>query len=297
MCKRSFRHEPVVFFEIPGSLSGINFSADIADIGLSGRIAISKWISDENLSNKTPYLDQEIWSNFKDNRPLSISEKLENVLRAHFEFANEPADGLHRDIPKGSGSPIWEMWLAYAGVQSAKEFEWIAQSLVEEGLIEKNGTMSSLTPKGLAHIENLGRNRESKQAFVAMWFDDSMQSAYENAIRPAIEDCGYEAYKADNDRSHSDDVNFKILAEIKKSKFLIADFTHDDKGARGGVYFEAGYARGIGIPVLWAIKKDDVSKMHFDTNHFPHIIWETEEYLKEELMARITEHQHIGIAK
>ena len=47
----------------------------------------------------------------------------------------------------------------------------------------------------------------------------------------------------------------RILAEIRKSKFVVADFTScgeciacdkcEHIGARGGVYFEAGFALGL----------------------------------------------------
>jgi len=128
-----------------------------------------------------------------------------------------------------------------------------------------------------------------------MWFDDSMKDVYNKAIKPAIEAAGYSSYRVDDDRSHSDQITNKILAEIKNSKFLIADFTHGDSGARGGVYFEAGYAQGLGIPVLWLIK-DNMKNAHFDTNHYPHTIWKDGELkqLKQNIQDNIIAHQHIG---
>ena len=42
------------------------------------------------------------------------------------------------------------------------------------------------------------------------------------------------------------------MHQIRKSKFLIADFT----GQRGGVYYEAGFAYGLGLPVIWTCRKD-----------------------------------------
>ncbi len=37
-------------------------------------------------------------------------------------------------------------------------------------------------------------------------------------------------------------------------RFMIADFT----GHRGGVYFEAGFAHGLGIPVIWTCREDQL---------------------------------------
>jgi nucleoside 2-deoxyribosyltransferase len=73
------------------------------------------------------------------------------------------------------------------------------------------------------------------------------------------------------------------MAEIRNSQFIVADFT----GQRAGVYYEAGFAMGLGRPVIWCCRKDDVDKLHFDTNHKNHIVWESAEELKQKLYTRI----------
>lgn len=56
-------------------------------------------------------------------------------------------------------------------------------------------------------------------------------------------------------------------AEIRRSRFLVADFTHDKKqGARGSVYYEAGFAHGLNIPVIFTAR--DGTKPHFDTSAY-----------------------------
>ena len=54
---------------------------------------------------------------------------------------------------------------------------------------------------------------------------------------------------------------------------MLADLTHDNNGA----YWEAGYAEGLGIPVIYLCekKKFKKDKTHFDTNHCTTIPWET----------------------
>jgi hypothetical protein len=54
---------------------------------------------------------------------------------------------------------------------------------------------------------------------------------------------------------------------------VVADFT----GQRGGVYFEAGLAFGLSKQVIWTVRKDEVSKLHFDTRQFNHIVWSPNE--------------------
>lgn len=118
----------------------------------------------------------------------------------------------------------------------------------------------------------------SNQAFVAMSFSDELNSVWSNAIKKGIEDAGYSPYRIDKE-PHSDRIDMKIMNEIKNSRFLIADVTNQ----RQGVYFEAGYALGLGLPVIWSCRKEDFTHVHFDTRQYNHIIWETPEQLKEQL--------------
>jgi len=59
----------------------------------------------------------------------------------------------------------------------------------------------------------------------------------------------------------------------------VADFT----GRRGGVYFEAGFALGLNLPVFWICRKDDLKKLHFDIRQYNFIIWEKPEELTKKL--------------
>ena len=67
------------------------------------------------------------------------------------------------------------------------------------------------------------------------------------------------------------------------ARFVIAEFT----GQRHGVYFEAGFAYGLGLPVIWCCRKDDVDKLHFDTRQYNHIVWDNIEDFKSKLVNRI----------
>ena len=56
-----------------------------------------------------------------------------------------------------------------------------------------------------------------------------------------------------------------------------------------GVYFEAGYAQGLGIPVIFSCRKDEIDdkKVHFDTRQYNYIAWESIDNLKQRLIERI----------
>lgn len=136
-----------------------------------------------------------------------------------------------------------------------------------------------LTVAGWNKLEDLQRNRlNSNLVFVAMNFDLEHLEIYNNCIEPAVKKAGFVSYRTDQDR-HIENINNRIIAKIRESRFLIADFT----GHKHGVYFEAGFALGLGIPVIWTCAKADFGQTHFDTKPFNHIVWSDKEQLEEEL--------------
>ncbi len=147
-----------------------------------------------------------------------------------------------------------------------------------------------LLPNGYKRIAELSKSTDSKQVFVAMWFDPSVNKAFET-IKSVVEsdEFGLHTYRVDKD-PHNENIVFQIIGQIKKSKFLIADFT----GNRGGVYWEAGFAKGLGKPVIHCVredcfdsKDDETKKVHFNLKQFNLIIWKDEDDLREKLIDRI----------
>ena len=148
------------------------------------------------------------------------------------------------------------------------------------------GFLGMVTASGYRRIEEQQINTDYSQVFVAMWFDDSMDAAFENGIRPAIEDTGYRPLRIDR-KEHVNKIDDEIIAELRRSRFIVADFTHGDDGARGGVYYEAGFAHGLDLPVIFTCQKDALKTLHFDTNHYSHIVWTEPAELREKLKNRI----------
>ncbi len=95
-------------------------------------------------------------------------------------------------------------------------------------------------------------------------------------------DGGYRAIRIDREE-HNEKIDDRIVAEIRKSSLLVADVT----GQRNGVYFEAGFAMGLGIPVIWTCQEEEIKKLHFDTRQYSHIKWREPQELREKLLNRI----------
>ena len=126
----------------------------------------------------------------------------------------------------------------------------------------------------------------SRKAFIATWFDDDVLTAYENAIVPAVSRWGYDPIRIDR-REHNNKIDDEIISEIRRAKFIVADFSCGSDGVRGGVYYEAGFASGLGKPVIFTVRASDLNRVHFDTRQFNHIVWETKEDLRVVLENRI----------
>jgi len=148
-------------------------------------------------------------------------------------------------------------------------------------------TKFQLSLDGLEYIElHQVQNLESSMAFVAMWFDSGMDEAWDSGFEPALIDAGYQPLRIDK-KEHINMIDDEIISDIRRSRFIVADFTSLKDSPRGGVYFEAGYALGFGIPVVWTCRKDAIDFVHFDTRQFAHILWETPEDLRKQLTRRI----------
>ena len=127
----------------------------------------------------------------------------------------------------------------------------------------------TITPEGHAHLAELtARNVNSQIGFCAMWFDKRMTPLWTDAIRHAIHDAGYDPKRIDA-HEHNNKIDDEIVAMIRRSKFIVADFT----GNRGGVYFEAGFAMGLGLPIVWTCREGRLSRIHFDNRQYNFVTW------------------------
>ena len=142
---------------------------------------------------------------------------------------------------------------------------------------------TALTWKGWERYEELKSSKApSNICFVAMHLDTSLDDAYINGIVPAIQATHYEECRSDREE-FNDDVFDWIISNINSCKFVIADFTNQ----RLNVYLEAGYARGLGKPVIHTCRRDQIGLTHFDVRQNNFICWDEPSDLKDKLINRI----------
>lgn len=206
----------------------------------------------------------------------TVSDKIEHALLAI--AARSEAFGADVKI-------MLEDDCALVSARNPVEFGSILGHLTEKGMLRNRSAPGHVkgTPfvyqvsgDGWREVERIRPVRSGgRQAFVAMWFDESMDEAYNKGIHPALSVIGYRPWRAD--REHFDQkICDRILMEIRRSSLLVVDMT----GSRPSVYFEAGFARGLGIPVIWTCREEDAKGLAFDTRQYPHILWREPEQLR-----------------
>jgi hypothetical protein len=132
-----------------------------------------------------------------------------------------------------------------------------------------------LTLGGWDRFDDLRRTlSDSRLVFMAMPFGKpELDSIYFSHFQTAVTATGFTLKRLDEDQP-AGLIDDRLRVEIQQCRLLIADLTHANPGA----YWEAGYAEGLGKPVIYTCEKsvfDDRSKgTHFDTNHHLTVVWD-----------------------
>lgn len=219
------------------------------------------------------------------------SDNLEQLRRLKNPSFHERADKLLMALEKkttyaGECLELDKSWISLSWCLNGDELSEILGFLISSQRIDSvslgyaNGY--KIVSEGWKYLEELRKiNSDSQQGFVAMWFDDGLKRIYDDVIAQAILDAGYKPHRVDK-KEHNNKIDDEIISEIRKSRFVLADFT----GHRGGVYYEAGFAKGLSIEVFWTCRKDNTKDLHFDIRQFNCIDWESDKL--EEFKERIT---------
>jgi len=216
-----------------------------------------------------------VWEDLLSNFPTTPSDRFDRTLLNLAQLL--PKLGQSRIIDADFGS------VAFAEDDEAMFF--VLNALEEAEFIKTAGnTWVNLTALGWSRVGDLKRERGkegSKQAFVAMMASGEWQPICD-AIKKGIEAAGYAPYVV-MEVEHSQKIDDLIIGEIRRSHFIVADFT----GHRQSVYFEVGLAFGLNLPIIWTCRSDQIRDAHFDTRQYNHIVWDTPEELSQRLTQRI----------
>lgn len=215
------------------------------------------------------YLDAETWDRTIANVPLPTPvEQLENLVLWLGSIQRTPGD-------------LWNMELgadqAVVGALSDANFFWLLKYGFDQGLLDgsmhSGGATVTLSFRGWQLLEEIRRAapRQTHRAFMAMLYGNAlMDKMFSGCFKPAIARAGFELVRLD-EKPRAGSIDDRLRLEIRRSRFLIADLTFGNQGA----YWEAGFAEGLGKPVIYTCERDhfDTEGTHFDTNHLHTVIW------------------------
>ena len=150
--------------------------------------------------------------------------------------------------------------------------------LIKTSLHSQVEWRGSLTISGWEKVKQLEQiNQASKKVFLAMKFDKDHISFLKNTLAPALKEIGFELNILSDIPSKENLIDNKLRVAIQQSRFLICDLTHGNHGA----YWEAGYAEGLGLPVIYiceeSVFESADNKPHFDVNHQQIFTWKQDD--------------------
>jgi len=260
---------------------------------VSGLIANNKWpkrsyIKTKECINKESHTDFEsiILPDFLETTsyPKSPSEKMDHFFLNLFKMQNVDGELVEINLKE-------EIFWTRNYFQNHNECFFYIEGLKEKGFIQyhNNGMDVYIGSFKITHlglnkaVELLKEGNNSKNCFIAMAFNEQTKP-YRDAIKRALNTTGFKPIIIDEEHLASDKtIPDSILSGIKKSKFCVADFTCH----RNGVYFESGYAVGLGKPVIYLCEEKEFKKAHFDIKQLQHIIYTTSDDLEKRLTEKI----------
>ena len=219
----------------------------------------------------------------------SPAEQAAKAIRFIGDFISESGERLQRLPPE---------FYAVIGAANPDFAARLALELCDRGALTGADASSgggaelldiSLTLDGWKQYEAEKRGQVAgNYGFIAMQFNNPVLDPFvENTVKPAVrEGIGYNLVDMRN-VARAGIIDNIMRAQIRDSAFVIVDLTHDNSGA----YWEAGYAEGLGKPVIYICEKSkfEEAKTHFDTNHCTTVLWSEEEAndFRQELVATL----------
>ena len=220
-------------------------------------------------------------------RAPTPAEQAENAIRFIGDRVSARGENL-RHIPDGFRAAI--------GASDYAAGLWIVKQLQKKGLVDARGPTSrtrvrhddgasviqeellsvTLSLDGWQEYQRAKRGGfDGNYGFVALQFNDPELDDLLATTKAAVRDeMGYDLIDM-RDIEQAGLIDNIMRHQIANAAFVLADLTHGNPGA----YWEAGYAEGLGKPVVYICRKDvfDSRKTHFDTNHCTTIPWTSDD--------------------
>lgn len=219
---------------------------------------------------------------------LSLTpELLERFSQSPLPGALQQLDNLVIHYAKqGSGASIGvnaTNLRAVIGATTEVTAAWAVKELHDTGLTSgvvqpmDSGMVGAvqLTRKGWEKFDQVMRaGSNSHLAFMAMEYGDpELDKVFRDHLQPAAKLAGFDLRRND-EAPEAGLIDNRMRVQIRTSRFVVCDLSHGNNG----VYWEAGFAEGIGRPVIYTCQKsffeDKSGGPHFDTKHHATVVWD-----------------------
>lgn len=244
------------------------------------RAALSHTIRIAQSEEDVPFIKSDWLNEFRENprlpSPVKTAQRLIEHIGSHLQKFGTPLESLKPSA------------CAYIGFVNLGNAEFIFRQLQSDGIVVGelipddeeefyHPNDMNLTLKGWAEYEKQRAGEfGGNYAFLALQFGDPLLETFvSDVLKPCIRnELGYEVVDM-RDVARAGIIDNLMREQIRDAAFVIADLTHDNSGA----YWEAGYAEGLGKPVIYICEKSkfDEAKTHFDTNHCTTVVWSSDD--------------------
>jgi len=247
-----------------GQYSIDKFDYDDFPLGTNPRVITnaSGWI----LEHQEILINKEVIKVLQNLTTPSVNEKMKKLL----ELLDTKTEHLGQTIVLDSFEPKLK---AVCWSSEPKEVSYLINYLIERKFINEvssngNSYTVKIAPDGFEYLDEIKKSVNSNIGFCAMPFSKEFDDIWSNAISLAISLAGYDPVRVDS-VAYNTGIMDQIKAKIRESKFVVADLSEH----KNGVYYEAGFADGLGRQVILTCREDDFNDIHFDVKHINIIKW------------------------
>ncbi|WKL57872.1 hypothetical protein Q1W73_02505 [Asticcacaulis sp. ZE23SCel15] len=262
------------------------------------RVALSHYISrtkDQKQGNYFLLLKPDLERLLRTETLPSPTEQIRNLIQIVGQYVQRTGEGFHGALDLASK----------VGARNNERLQELADQLVKKQLItmtankpmppDKYGKqyyypIYDLTIDGWSAFEAEQAGKiAGNYGFMARQFNEPEFELFLTGIKAGVlKHTNFDLREVDTFKEVGVIDNI-MRQKIRESAFVVVDLTHGNRGA----YWEAGYAEGLGKPVIYMCEhkafNTELSKPHFDTNHCSTIIWKYDNptHLIDELTATI----------
>lgn len=245
----------------------------------SKRSALSHFLRTSWMATGKPAFLQDDWfdKHIQTQKTLNPPDIAKNIIRFLGDTEDETGTSL-ASLPLG--------YYAIFGASSPRQANRVLLEMFDRKLIkvkDERRARESHDFKGCElSFEGWERYYREKSGqysgsygFLALKFgeqDAQHETLFREHLKPKVkQQLGYDIRDIRDD-SRTGIIDNLLRERIRDAAFVLVDLSHDNHGA----YWEAGYAEGLGKPVLYLCEqaKFDKEKTHFDTNHQTTIPWD-----------------------